>query len=299
MAITLTIQELQAALRLGNSEEETAEVERLYGYVAEAVNRHAPEATDTAMNEAARRLAGYLFDMPEAGRGMAYANALRNSGAAAMLLPYRPHRLGLATEGIAAAIGTPPGNPVTGLAVESGKLVVTFADGSTDELDLPAGNDVGQTDIFDGRLPGPAVAFRMGWTFEDTAADATTFIRDGNHPSDGASEGTTAGLEAPSIPAVLFAEAIHFTTAKDYRFHVWIAGALGLVSLLDAYGDNWIGEFTNEGELIVDGEAGILYSEIHSRTNEDGIVFFSGIIPGSIIATQPWVAEQIAANSTG
>ena len=53
------------------------------------------------------------------------------------------------------------------------------------------------------------------------------------------------------------------------------------------------------GELIVDGVAGILYSEIHSRTNEDGLYSFTGIIPGALIATQPWVAEQIAANSTG
>ena len=35
------------------------------------------------------------------------------------------------------AVGT-AGNPVTGLAVEGGQLVVTFEDGSTDELDLPA-----------------------------------------------------------------------------------------------------------------------------------------------------------------
>ena len=59
-----------------------------------------------------------------------------------MLLPYRVHRLGL-TEGIAeaqAAVGT-VGNPVTGLAVQGDQLVVTFEDGSTDALDLPAGQD--------------------------------------------------------------------------------------------------------------------------------------------------------------
>ena len=251
MAVTITVEELSAALRLDDSAEEIAEVTRLHAYASEAVTIHAPEATDTAMNEAVRRLAGYLYDRPEASRGMTYANAMKNSGAGAMLLPYRLHRLGLSTDGIATAqvaVGS-VGNPVTGLAVESGKLVVTFADGSTNELDLPAGNDVGQTDIFDGRLPGPAVAFRMGWTFEDEAADATTFIRDNMHPGDGASEGTTAGLETPSIPDVLFQRAILFTTAKDYRFHVWIAGAVGLVSLLDAYGDNWIGEFTDEGGI--------------------------------------------------
>ena len=95
MAVTLTVAELRAALRLNDSAEETAEVTRLLAYATEAVTQHAPDASDTAMNEAVRRLSGYLFDQPEAGRGAAYANPMRNSGAARMLLPYRIHRLGL------------------------------------------------------------------------------------------------------------------------------------------------------------------------------------------------------------
>ena len=94
MAVTLTVAELLAALRLNDSAEETAEVTRLLAYASEAVTQHAPEASETAMNEAVRRLGGYFFDMPEAGRGDGYANALRNSGAARMLLPYRIHRAG-------------------------------------------------------------------------------------------------------------------------------------------------------------------------------------------------------------
>ena len=94
MAVTITIAELQAALRLGDTADETTEITRLHAYCAEAVVKHAPEATETAMNEAVRRLAGYLYDMPEAARGDAYANAMRNSGAARMLLPYRIHRAG-------------------------------------------------------------------------------------------------------------------------------------------------------------------------------------------------------------
>ena len=96
MAVTITVAELQAALRLGDTAEETAEVTRLLAYVSEAITQHAPDAPDVAHNEAARRLAGYLFDQPESSRGMAYANALRNSGAARMLLPYRIHRAGYA-----------------------------------------------------------------------------------------------------------------------------------------------------------------------------------------------------------
>ena len=94
MAVTITVAELRAALRLNDSTEETAEVTRLLAYATEAVEQHAPDASETAMNEAARRLSGYLFDMPEAAWGDAYSNALRNSGAARMLLPYRIHRAG-------------------------------------------------------------------------------------------------------------------------------------------------------------------------------------------------------------
>ena len=94
MAVTITVAELLAALRLNDTAEETAEVTRLLAYSTEAVTLHAPTAADTAQNEAVRRLAGYLFDQPEAGRGMANANAMRSSGAARMLLPYRVHRAG-------------------------------------------------------------------------------------------------------------------------------------------------------------------------------------------------------------
>ena len=92
--MTLTVAELSAALRLGDTAEETAEATRLLAYATEAVTKHAPNAPAVVLNEAAIRLAGYLFDMPNAGRGAGYADALRNSGAAAQLLPYRVHRAG-------------------------------------------------------------------------------------------------------------------------------------------------------------------------------------------------------------
>ena len=92
MAVTLTVAQLAAALRLGDSPEETEESTRLLAYSSEAVLRHAPSATDTALNEAAIRLSGYLYDQPNAGRGLSFAHALRNSGAAGILLPYRIHQ---------------------------------------------------------------------------------------------------------------------------------------------------------------------------------------------------------------
>ena len=140
MVVTLGITELVAALRLSDSPEELAEATRLLEYATEAVTKHVPTAPDAIHNEAVRRLAGYLYDQPEASRGDAYSNALRNSGAARILLPYRVHRAGYsdAMESAQAAVGS-VGNPVTGLAVNGLELVVTFEDGTSEVLDLPSG----------------------------------------------------------------------------------------------------------------------------------------------------------------
>ena len=104
MAVTITVDELLAALRLGTTDAETAQATRLLAYATEAVEKHAPgeDVPVTIQNEAVVRLSGYLFDQPTAGRGAAYANALRNSGAAAILSPYRIHRAG-SVEGAVAA----------------------------------------------------------------------------------------------------------------------------------------------------------------------------------------------------
>ena len=93
MAVSLTQAELSAAIRLGDSTEEVAEATRLLAYVTAAITQHLgaayEDAPETIVNEAAIRLAGYLFDMPNAGRGLSFANAGRNSGAWAILLPFR------------------------------------------------------------------------------------------------------------------------------------------------------------------------------------------------------------------
>lgn len=144
MAVTLTIEALREALRLNDTTEETAEVTRLLAYVTEAVEQEAPSGTDVAHNEAARRLAGYLHDQPEAGAGMAYANAMRASGAGRILLPFKIHRAGFAGAQAAAqaAVGS-VGNPVTDVRISGGDLVVSFADGTSESMALPAGGGVG------------------------------------------------------------------------------------------------------------------------------------------------------------
>ena len=62
--LPLTVEELAAALRLGDSQEEIAEVTRLLAYSTIAVNRTAPKAPSEVLREAAIRLSGYLFDQP-------------------------------------------------------------------------------------------------------------------------------------------------------------------------------------------------------------------------------------------
>ena len=145
MAVTLSVQELSNSLRIGDSPEEEAESTRLLAYASEAVVKHAPNASDPAHTESCIRLAGYLFDQPNAGRGLSFAHALRNSGAAAILLPYRVHRAGSTSEAIEAAqqaVGT-VGNPVIGVSVSGSDLIISFADGTTQTDPLPAGGGGG------------------------------------------------------------------------------------------------------------------------------------------------------------
>ena len=94
MAVTIKKAELSDAMRIGGSAVETAQSTRLLAYATAAVEKHAPDAPDAVHNEAAIRIASYIYDQPHAGRGLAYANALRNSGASSILLPYRVHRAG-------------------------------------------------------------------------------------------------------------------------------------------------------------------------------------------------------------
>ncbi|MCY4385401.1 MAG: hypothetical protein OXE44_19905 [Nitrospinae bacterium] len=130
MAITLTIDELLPALRMGGSTEERAEVTRLLAYATAAIEQHLGDAYATTpevvLNEAAIRLCGYLFDKPYANGGVAFANALQNSGAAAILLPYRVHRAGSVSDAEATE-----NTPSVGGLREIGMEVVTITETAT------------------------------------------------------------------------------------------------------------------------------------------------------------------------
>ena len=92
MAITLDDireQELYDCLRIGDNSEERRAARRLFTAACELVNKHAPNAPISILQEACFRLAAYWFDSPNAARGAGFANAFRNSGAQALLVQYR------------------------------------------------------------------------------------------------------------------------------------------------------------------------------------------------------------------
>ena len=220
MAITLTQVQLSAAIRLGDSTEETAEATRLLGYVTAAVTQHlgtsyeaAPEAV---VNEAAIRLAGYLFDMPNAGRGLSYANAGRNSGAWAILLPFRVHRAGSTGAAVSAAqeaVGS-PGNPVTNVAISGGNLVVTFDDGTSESTPFTPGAGDG-TDQAARDAAAAAQATGDGATTAAAAAQSDIDAHEANHPSGGAGVDQTARDAAAAAQGTANNAATAATAAAD------------------------------------------------------------------------------------
>ena len=208
MAITLTPAGLAAALRLGDSPEETAEATRLLAYVTAAISTHLADAyedaPDAVVNEAGIRLAGYLFDMPNAGRGLSYANAGRNSGAWQILLPYRIHRAGSTDDAVAAAqeaVGS-TSNPVTDVAISGGNLVVTFNDGTTRDEPLPAGMTGDGTDQTARDAAAAAQGTADGATTAAAAAQSDIDAHEANHhPSGGAGVDQTARDAASAAQA--------------------------------------------------------------------------------------------------
>ena len=289
MAVTITVLDLATELRASDGAANLVEPQlgiftRLLSAVTSLVEDYAPDAPADVQNEAVIRCAAWRYD---AVPGRSQANPLDLSGARALLSAYRVRRA-IPVTGDDTPAGMSPGESASIAAIQEA-IEAHRAMSNAHHEPGATGTVVANGD---GLLPGPDVAMRMGWTLETVAATDVTFLRDGNHPDDGATEGTTAGLDAPPIPPTL-------ATDEQYRFHVWIAGVIPLAALTSEYGDQWLQYMTNEGALTVDGVVGILYSEIFERHNTDGISNFNGTIPGDRIATRPWVTEQIAAIDPG
>ena len=136
MAVTIDAAALSNSLRLGSTPEEFQEVSRLLAFATEAVVGYAPSASDVAHSEACVRLVAYLFDRPTAGRGSGWSNALRNSGAGAILATYRQSPA--ISTGEAEAQSTPTSAGLRQIGVES-LTVATVARWVVTRLPFPAG----------------------------------------------------------------------------------------------------------------------------------------------------------------
>ena len=93
---SITVADLSRALRAGDDAESQAEIGRLLGVAEALIKRHlrGADCPVEIRGEAVIRVASYLFDQPTAGRTVSFANAMRNSGAAALIAPFRVHRAG-------------------------------------------------------------------------------------------------------------------------------------------------------------------------------------------------------------
>ena len=80
MAVRASVDDVMRSIRAVDNPEVRAEIETLLVYAGGEVTRIAPGAGYRVHDRAATQLVGYLFDRPTAARGVAYANALRNSG---------------------------------------------------------------------------------------------------------------------------------------------------------------------------------------------------------------------------
>ena len=208
MAVTLDVAALVSALRMSDTAEETAEATRLLAYATEAVTRHAPDAPAVVANEAAIRLCGYLYDQPNAGRGVVYADAMRNSGARAILLPHRVHRAGAVVEAVSEAAA---GSRLRQIGVEVVTVTTTSRWVST-SLDFPPG------DIFGASVESPdgTTPITLGRTQELVTPGAVV---------GGDAAAALAGLREYAVAAVTTGGAVLFastaTGAHVVRLFAW------------------------------------------------------------------------------
>ena len=95
MAVTINTTALAADMTLGDGENAPEEpiagtLTRLLATATVLVLQAGPSAPDAIHDTCAALVCSYLFDKPNATPGNRFADAVSNSGAAALLAPYRP-----------------------------------------------------------------------------------------------------------------------------------------------------------------------------------------------------------------
>ncbi|MDE0001745.1 MAG: hypothetical protein OXQ29_03520 [Rhodospirillaceae bacterium] len=113
MAVTLDIPGLAVAIRAaGSTEAIPPGVQTVLGYILPATTAlivsHAPKAPDDIHNAAAIRLAGWLYEADPTDSRM--QDAVRVSGAAVLLAPFREHQAGVLGPG--AQLEPPADRPI-------------------------------------------------------------------------------------------------------------------------------------------------------------------------------------------
>lgn len=92
MALTLTNEEVRAAIKAGDSTQEIAVITRLLLVATELVNKFCPGAPDPIQAQCAIQFIGYVFDSPTSSPYRSdFSTAWRNCGAANLALPWRIH----------------------------------------------------------------------------------------------------------------------------------------------------------------------------------------------------------------
>ena len=94
MAVDIDVTALAADLRIGDGTSAPAEpangiLTRHLAAATPIIEKWAPDAPVAVQNLAATRLVGYWYDQPFAAVGVAFSNAMVNSGAAAALRDWR------------------------------------------------------------------------------------------------------------------------------------------------------------------------------------------------------------------
>ena len=93
MAVTLTVADMLTELRYEPTDEAHAiladPIRRALGAATAIIEQHAPGAPEAVQNEAAVLLVGYLHDRRREADYTARANVFLNSGASAVLAPWR------------------------------------------------------------------------------------------------------------------------------------------------------------------------------------------------------------------
>ena len=94
--MAVTIEDLLAAIRVEDTPSNRTAVTRIQSAVTALVEKYAPDAEDAVKDLATVLAVGYIQEAPaSAPARMNFANAMQNSGANALLAPWREHSAGV------------------------------------------------------------------------------------------------------------------------------------------------------------------------------------------------------------